>query len=62
MVVEAGVTTGEVQRTGLRGGYLYAGDPCSADSSYIGGNVAENAGGNKAVKYGTTSRHIYGLE
>lgn len=62
MVVEAGVTTGEVQRTAQEAGYLYAGDPCSADSSYIGGNVAENAGGNKAVKYGTTSRHIYGLE
>ena len=62
MVVEPGVTTGEVQKTAQEAGYLYAGDPCSADSSFIGGNVAENAGGNKAVKYGTTSRHVYGLE
>lgn len=62
MVVEPGVTTGEVQKTAQEHGLLYAGDPCSADSSFIGGNVATNAGGNKAVKYGVTSRHIYGLE
>ncbi|HUW63090.1 MAG TPA: FAD-linked oxidase C-terminal domain-containing protein [Spirochaetia bacterium] len=62
MVVEPGVTTGEVQKVAREAGFLYAGDPCSADSSFIGGNVAENAGGNKAVKYGTTSRHVYGLE
>lgn len=62
MVVEPGVTTGEVQQRAQEEGYLYAGDPCSADSSFIGGNVATNAGGNKAIKYGTTSRHIYGLE
>lgn len=40
---------------------LYAGDPSSADSSMIGGNVANNAGGNKAVKYGTTRHQIYSL-
>ena len=62
MVVQPGVTTGEVQKTAKSYGLLYAGDPCSADSSFIGGNVATNAGGNKAVKYGVTSRHIYGLE
>lgn len=62
MVVEPGVTTGEIQKRAREEGYLYAGDPCSADSSFIGGNVATNAGGNKAVKYGCTSRHIYGLE
>ncbi|MEG6616683.1 FAD-linked oxidase C-terminal domain-containing protein [Peptococcaceae bacterium 1198_IL3148] len=62
MVVEPGVTTGEVQATAKSHGFLYAGDPCSADSSFIGGNIATNAGGNKAVKYGVTSRHVYGLE
>lgn len=62
MIVEPGVTTGEVQKKAREFDLLYAGDPCSADSSFIGGNVATNAGGNKAVKYGTTSRHIYGLE
>ncbi|MHB8986382.1 MAG: FAD-binding oxidoreductase [Eubacteriales bacterium] len=62
MVAEAGVATGEVQKRAGEEGYLYAGDPCSAESSFIGGNVATNAGGNKVVKYGCTSRHIYGLE
>ncbi|WP_347488832.1 FAD-binding oxidoreductase [Desulfoscipio sp. XC116] len=62
MVVEPGVTTGDVQRRAQEEGYLYAGDPCSADSSFIGGNVATNAGGNKAIKYGTTTKHIYGLD
>lgn len=47
MVVEPGVTTGDVQRRAQEEGYLYAGDPCSADSSFIGGNVATNAGGIK---------------
>jgi len=62
MVVEPGVTTGEVQRRAEDAGLFYAGDPCSAESSHIGGNIAENAGGNRAVKYGTTSRYVYGLE
>lgn len=62
MVVEPGVTTGEVQKLAAEEGCLYAGDPCSADSSFIGGNAATNAGGNKAVKYGCTSRHIYGID
>ncbi|MEA4884847.1 MAG: FAD-linked oxidase C-terminal domain-containing protein [Clostridia bacterium] len=62
IVVEPGVTTGEIQRKAREEGLLYAGDPCSAESSQIGGNLAENAGGNKAVKYGTTARHVYGLE
>jgi glycolate oxidase len=62
MVVEPGVTTGDVQKAAKEAGYLYAGDPCSGDSSFIGGNVATNAGGNKAVKYGTTRRQIYGVE
>lgn len=62
IVVEPGVTTGEVQRMAKEHGLLYAGDPCSSESSHMGGNLAENAGGNKAVKYGTTSRHVHGLE
>jgi glycolate oxidase len=62
MVLEPGISTGEVQRTAQERGLFYAGDPCSAESSFIGGNVATNAGGNRAVKYGTTTRHVYGLE
>ncbi len=44
------------------GGLLYAGDPCSGDASFVGGNVAENAGGNKVVKYGTTGNSVLALE
>ncbi|HOT77508.1 MAG TPA: FAD-binding oxidoreductase [Candidatus Wallbacteria bacterium] len=62
MTAEAGVRTAEIQRAAREHGMLYAGDPCSGESSFIGGNAATNAGGNKAVKYGTTRRQIYGLE
>ena len=34
----------------------------SLETCYIGGNVAENAGGGKAVKYGVTGRYVIGLE
>lgn len=43
-------------------GYLYAGDPCSAESCLIGGNLATNAGGNRAVRYGVTRNQVYSLE
>ncbi|MEG1159394.1 MAG: FAD-binding oxidoreductase [Acidaminococcaceae bacterium] len=62
MVVEAGVLTKEVQKAANAVGMLYAGDPCSADSCLIGGNIATNAGGNKAVRYGTTRNQVYSLE
>jgi len=62
MTAEAGVRTSEIQRAAKEAGFLYAGDPCSGESSFIGGNAATNAGGNKAVKYGTARRQIYGLE
>jgi len=61
-VVETGVRTSVIQEEAKRHGLLYAGDPCSSDSCQIGGNVATNAGGNKAVKYGTTRNQIYGME
>jgi glycolate oxidase len=50
MVVEAGARTVEIQELANSKGYLYAGDPCSSDSCLIGGNIATNAGGNKAVR------------
>lgn len=62
MTAEAGVRTAVIQQAARDHGMLYAGDPCSGESSFIGGNAATNAGGNKAVKYGTTRRQIYGLE
>jgi len=62
MVVEPGARTSEVQEAATARGYLYAGEPSSGDSSFIGGNVATNAGGIKAAKYGTTRQQVLGLE
>ena len=62
MVVEAGALTKEIQEAAKAKNLLYAGDPCSADSCMIGGNIATNAGGNRAVRYGTTRDQIYAVE
>jgi glycolate oxidase len=62
ITVEPGVITGEIQKLADRHGLVYGGDPCSSESSSIGGNIAENAGGNKVMKYGPTGYHVYGLE
>lgn len=62
MTVEAGALVKECQAEAQKHGLLYAGDPCSADSCLIGGNLATNAGGNKAVRYGTTRDQVYGME
>jgi glycolate oxidase len=62
MVVEPGVMTEDVQKAANEVGLLYAGDPSSGDSCFIGGNIATNAGGNKAVKYGTTRAQVYSVE
>ena len=62
ITTEPGVVTSEINKAAADKGLLYAGDPCSGDASFIGGNVAENAGGNKVIKYGATGSHILGLE
>ena len=62
MEVEAGVRTVDIQKYANEAGFLYAGDPCSAESCLIGGNIATNAGGNKAVRYGTTRDQVYAIE
>lgn len=62
LVAEAGARTVEIQRLANANGFLYAGDPCSAESCQIGGNLATNAGGNKAVRYGVTRHQVYGFE
>lgn len=61
-VVEPAVRTAVLQAEAKKRGLLYAGDPCSGDSCFIGGNGATNAGGNRAVKYGTTRDQIYSIE
>jgi len=52
--VGAGVVTRRVAETAERSGYVFAVDPTSQDASCIGGNIAMNAGGKKAVLWGTT--------
>jgi glycolate oxidase len=61
-VVEPGVITGDLQREVESRGLFYPPDPASHDISTIGGNVAECAGGLRAVKYGVTKDYILGLE
>lgn len=61
-VVEPGVRTSALQEAVEAKGIFYAGDPCSGDSCFIGGNIATNAGGNRAVKYGTTRHQVYAVE
>ncbi|MBC7995944.1 MAG: FAD/FMN-binding oxidoreductase, partial [Rhizobacter sp.] len=50
---EAGVVTQRVAEAAERAGYVFAVDPTSAEASCIGGNIAMNAGGKKAVLWGT---------
>ena len=61
-VVEPNVITGDLQRAVEAVGLFYPPDPASLESSSIGGNVAECAGGPRAFKYGTTKRYVLALE
>ncbi len=61
-VVEPGVVTGELQRAVEARGLFYPPDPASHKFCTIGGNVAECAGGLRAVKYGVTKDYVLGLE
>ena len=62
MTVEPGLVTNEINALLAQHGLFFAGYPMSVETCYVGGNVAENAGGGKAVKYGVTGRYITGLE
>ena len=62
MTVETGIVTNEINNLIKERGLFYAGYPMSLETCFLGGNIAENAGGGKAVKYGVTSRYIMGLE
>src|SRR5213592_1797374 len=62
MEVEAGVTTANVRRVAREGGLLFAPDPGADEQSQIGGNVATNAGGPHAYKYGVTGAWVTGVE
>jgi glycolate dehydrogenase FAD-linked subunit len=60
--VEAGVRTADVARLARESGLMFAPDPGAAEQSQIGGNVATNAGGPHAFKYGRTGAFVSGLE
>jgi len=62
VLVEPGVINGRLQKELGTRGYFYPPDPASMDFCTIGGNVAENAGGPRAVKYGVTGDHVMALE
>ncbi|MBN1318563.1 MAG: FAD-binding protein [Anaerolineales bacterium] len=62
ITVEPGVLTGDIHRAVEAEGLFYPPDPASLDSCTIGGNVAEGAGGPRAVKYGITKDYVCGLE
>ncbi len=61
-VLEPGVITNDFNNEVQKEGLFFAGYPMSLEMCYIGGNVAENAGGGRAIKYGVTGRYITGLE
>ncbi len=60
-VVQPGIVTGALQELVERDGLFYPPDPNSLESSTLGGNVAHNAGGPRAFKYGVTREYVKGL-
>ncbi|HVF96146.1 MAG TPA: FAD-linked oxidase C-terminal domain-containing protein, partial [Flavisolibacter sp.] len=62
VTVEAGVITEVLQNAVKEKGLFYPPDPSSRGSCMIGGNIAENSGGPKAVKYGVVKDYVLNLE
>ena len=61
-VVQPGVINLDLQKQAMNKGFFYPPDPASMAVCTIGGNVALNAGGPRAVKYGVTRDYVMGLE
>jgi glycolate oxidase len=61
-LVEPGVINGNLQRELSKLGLFYPPDPASMNFCTLGGNVAENAGGPRAVKYGVTRDYVMQME
>ena len=61
-VVQPGVTNLELQNALAPLGFFYAPDPASQRVATLGGNVGENSGGPRCLKYGVTTNHVLGLE
>jgi len=62
MCVEAGLTTAHTKRLARENGLYFPPDPGAGEQSQIGGNIATNAGGPHAFKYGATGAWVTGLE
>lgn len=62
VITQPGVITEVLQNAVAEKGLLYPVDPSSKGSCFIGGNIAENAGGARAVKYGVTKDYVLNLE
>jgi len=62
VTVEPGVITEVLQQAVKEKGLFYPPDPSSRGSCFIGGNIAENSGGPKAVKYGVVKDYVLNLE
>ena len=62
ITTEPGVVTEELQNAVKAKGLFYPPDPASRGSCFIGGNIAENSGGPKAVKYGVVKDYVLNLE
>jgi glycolate oxidase subunit GlcD len=61
-VVQPGVTNLELQNALSPLGFFYAPDPASQRVATLGGNVGENSGGPRCLKYGVTTNHVMGLK
>jgi len=61
MVVEPGITNQQVQQAAARQGFFWPPDPTSAAVCTVGGNLAYNSAGPRAVKYGTPRDNTLGL-
>jgi len=62
VLCEPGLINGRLQRELERKGLFYPPDPASMNFCTIGGNIAENAGGPRAIKYGVTRDYVMGIE
>ena len=62
VIVEPGIITEQLGNELTKYGLFLPPDPVSLDSCMIGGNIAENAGGPRAMKYGVTKNYVTGLE
>lgn len=62
VITQPGVITEVLQNAVAEKGLFYPVDPSSKGSCFIGGNIAENAGGARAVKYGVTKDYVLNLE